>query len=75
MLTFQAEIDAFKKALPDLLANHSGEFAVLKDRVVQHVCPTYEAALSWGYKAYGLDDQFFVKEVCTAPQVAHFRRR
>jgi hypothetical protein len=76
MLTFKAEIDAFRLALPDLLANHhEGEFVVLKDSKLQHVCPSYKEALSWGYKAYGLDEDFFVKEVSTSPHVAHFLRR
>jgi hypothetical protein len=76
MLTFQAEIDAFNRALPDLLRNHrEGDFAILKDSEVRHVCASYEEALQWGYSEYGLDEEFFVKRVCTAPEVAHFRRR
>ena len=75
MLTFQAEIDAFKQALPDLLATHrEGEFAILKDCRVQQLCPTYERALSWAYERYGLDEHFFVKQVCEAPQVTHYTR-
>lgn len=75
MLTFQAEIDAFKQALPALLAEHrEGEFAILKDCLVQQVCPTYERALGWGYEHYGLEGQFFVKQVCETPQVTHYTR-
>ena len=76
MLSFQSDIDAFERALPGLLADdHKGEFAVLKNSNVQKVLPTYEQALSWGYEQYGLDDQFFVKQVQDSPeQVVHFRR-
>lgn len=76
MLSFQAEIDAFKKALPGLLANHhEGEFVVLKDCTVERVLPTYEQALNWAYQRFGLHEQFFVKQVLDAPQqLTHFRR-
>ena len=75
-LSFQAEIDAFKKALPKLLADHhEGQFAVLKSCSVERILPTYEQALSWAYQRYGLDEQFFVKQVMEAPQqITHFRR-
>lgn len=75
MLTFQAEIDAFQEALPQLLADqHEGEFAVLKSRAIEHLSPTYEHALRWGYERYGLDEEFLVKQVLKDPQATHFRR-
>jgi len=74
MQAFQAEIDAFREALPRLLASHEGEFAVLKSSSVEQVLPTYEQALSWGYAHYGLNEDFFVKQVVEASQVTHFRR-
>lgn len=76
MLTFRAEIDAFKRALPRLLAeHHEGQFVVLKSCNVEQIFPTYEQALNWAYQTYGLDDQFFVKQVLETPkQLTHFRR-
>ena len=75
MLSFQAEIEAFENALPRLLAeHHEGQFVVLKSSCVERVLPTYEQALSWGYERYGLDEEFFVKQVLQDPQVTHFRR-
>lgn len=72
---FQPEIAAFEAALPQLLRDqHENHFAVLKNTEVANVCPTYEQALQWGYQHYGLDDEFFVKQVLVAPQVTHFRR-
>ncbi len=74
-LPFQAEIDAFTEALPKLIEDqHEGEFVVLKSRNVVHISPTYERALSWAYRQYGLYEEFFVKQVLGAPQVTHFRR-
>lgn len=74
-LPFQAEIDAFTDALPRLIEEqHEGEFVVLKNSAVVHLSPTYEQALSWAYHQYGLDEEFFVKQVMVAPQVTHFRR-
>ena len=75
MLSFQAEIDAFKAALPKLIENHhEGQFVVLKSCNVTHISSTYEQALNWGYEQYGLGAEFFVKQVLAAPQVTHFRR-
>ena len=75
MLSFQAEIDAFKEALPRLIEErHEGQFVVLKGCNVAYIGPTYEQALSWAYQQYGLDEEFFVKQVLEAPQVTHFRR-
>lgn len=73
MLTLLAEIAAFKKVLPKLLADHDGEFVVLKDTCVQHYAASYEAALAWGYDRYGLDGEFYVKQVSSTKEVAHFR--
>jgi hypothetical protein len=77
MLSFQAEIDAFRDALPRLLAeHHEGQFAVLKSCKVVRVLPTYEQALHWAYGQFGLDEQFFVKQVAESPveHLTHFRR-
>lgn len=69
------EIAAFEAALPRLLEEqHENHFVVLKDSQVAHVSPTYEEALRWAYQHYAIDDDFFVKQVLTAPQVTHFRR-
>lgn len=75
MLAFQAEIDAFKEALPTLLAaEHDGEFAILKDAQFQHLCPTYAMALDWAYEHYGLDEHFFVKQVAKTVHTTHFKQ-
>jgi hypothetical protein len=75
MLSFQAEVDAFKAALPRLIEDHhEGQFVVLKDGNVAHIGRTYEQALSWAYQQYGVDEEFFVKQVLEAPQATHFRR-
>lgn len=75
LAALQPEIDAFMAALPKLIEDrHEGEFVVLKNRKVAHICTTYEQALSWAYQQYGLDEEFFVKQVLGASQVTHFRR-
>ncbi len=75
MLSFQEDVDAYKKALPRLIEEkHEGQYVVLKSCSVAHISPTYEQALGWAYQQYGLDEEFFVKQVVEAPQVTHFRR-
>lgn len=76
LASFRPEIAAFKAALPALLAeHHEGQFVVLKSGNVEQILPTYEKALSWAYKRYGLDGQFFVKQVLESPDhLTHFHR-
>lgn len=75
MLSFQSEVNAFRAALPKLIEeHHENQFVVLKNSAVTHVSPTYEQAMTWAYQNYGLDEEFFVKQVLTEPQVTHFRR-
>jgi hypothetical protein len=76
LASVQPEIAAFRAALPRLLAeHHEGQFVVLKSCNVEKVLPSYEQALSWAYAQYGLDEQFFVKQVAESPEhLTHFRR-
>jgi hypothetical protein len=74
MLEFQAEIQAFEAALPGLLQEHDGKFAVIRgDEVEPQVFPTYEAALDWGYDRFGLE-RFFVKQITDKAHATHFMR-
>lgn len=74
MLEFQAEIQAFEAALPGLLQDHDGEFAVIRGAVVAtKTFSTYEEALDWGYDQYGLE-HFFVKQIAEVAHAAHFMR-
>lgn len=74
MLEFQTEIQAFEAALPRLLKDHDGKFAVIHgDEVEPRVFPTYEEALGWGYDRFGLD-RFFVKQIANKAHATHFMR-
>lgn len=72
--TRQEDFEAYEQALPELIARHNGEFAVIHGRVVRHLSQTYEAALTWGYERYGLQQSFLVQEVKQGGDVAYFTR-
>ena len=64
------ELETYAAALPDMLKTGIGQFVVIRgDRVCQ-LLPTYEAALAWGYEAFGLES-FLVKEVSAIEPVVH----
>ena len=70
----QEDFAAYERELPSLVARHDGEFAVVQDRVVRNLSPSYEAALTWGYEQYGLYQTFLVQEVRHGGDVAYFTR-
>lgn len=74
MLEFQEDIQAFEAALPGLLANHDGQYAVIYEAKVEpRTFETYEAALGWGYEHFGLE-RFFVKQIADEAHTTHFMR-
>jgi hypothetical protein len=74
MLEFQTEIRAFAAALPKLLEQHDGEYAVIRGSSVEpQTFPTYEAALGWAYDRFGLE-RFFVKQITEKSHATHFMR-
>lgn len=70
----QEDFEAYERELPALIARHDGEFAVIQDRAVRHLSPSYEAALTWGYEQFGLTQGFLVQEVTQGGDVAYFTR-
>jgi hypothetical protein len=73
-MSTQEDFAAYEKELPNLICRHDGEFAVVRDRAVQHLSDTYEAALTWGYEQYGVTQNFLVQEVKQGGEVAYFTR-
>jgi hypothetical protein len=74
MLEFQTEIQTFEAALPALLKQHDGEYAVIRGTEMSPLTfATYEDALGWGYDQFGLD-RFFVKQITDKSHAANFMR-
>ena len=73
-MTMKEDFEAYERQLPELINRHDGEFAVIHDRVVQHLSQSYEAALTWGYEQYGITCSFLVQEVKQGGDVAYFTR-
>ena len=69
------ELDAFRRALPVLLADADkrGQFALVHGEIVADVFPTFDAALEAGYDRFGLDP-FLVKEVTEHERSHYFSR-
>lgn len=66
------EIETYNSKLPELL-NSIGKYVVIKDEEIGGVFDTYNDALKYAYKAYGLK-QFFIKKISPAEQVSYFTR-
>ena len=73
MVKRRTDFQAFEAALADMLAEHEGEFVVMKDGQPRKFLPSYETAIEWAYESFGLDG-FFVKEVTAHGAVADFSR-
>jgi len=66
------EIETYNSKLPELLKS-IGKYVVIKDETVGGVFDTYNDALKYAYKEYGLN-QFFIKKISPAEQVSYFTR-
>lgn len=64
----QANYDAFMESLPALLADHEGEFALMRHRRIVRFFASARDALLHGRDAYS-DDLFSVQEVRRAAAV------
>ena len=74
MLEFQREIQAFEAALPRLLPDHDGQYAVIHGIEVEaQTFQTYEEALSWGYRQFSFE-RFYVKQIAGKSHTTHFMR-
>ncbi len=73
MSSLQTEFDTYQSHLQSMLAQHNGQYVVIKGDSVAHFSDTYERALDWAYEQFGLDD-FFVKKVASDHDVVHFTR-
>lgn len=67
------EFATYMRMLPNLVAQHDGEYVVIKGDKVAHLAADYAAALTWGYEAFGLDS-FFVKRVAADAGAVHLAR-
>ncbi len=72
-MTPQTDLQAFRAALPQLLAEHEGQFVVMQGGKALHYSLAYADALEWAYEHLGLE-RFFVKQVSAIEDVAHFSR-
>ncbi len=60
-MALEKELAAYKRELPNLLAN-TGKFAVIHEDAVSGVWDTYTDALQEGYRLFGLKP-FMVKQI------------
>lgn len=58
---------AFLRLLPSLLAEHAGEWALIREEKIDGFLPDYRTALEVGYSAYGLGGGWIVQEIKPDP--------
>lgn len=73
--TLARELAAFRKLLPQLLADpaHRDRFALIHGDAFAGSYPTFDAALAAGYDQFGLDP-FMVKEITEHEVPKYFSR-
>ena len=58
----EADYDAFKQQLPDLLRTSKGKFVVMHNRTVQKISDNQDEALKFAVREYGMGN-FIVQEI------------
>lgn len=68
----EKELETYKQKLPEL-KDQEGKFALVKDDKLD-VYSTYEDAVKAGYKEYGLDNPFLVRQIHAIERVEFITR-
>ena len=71
-MALEQELKTYKEKLPELKENE-GKFVLIHGEKVVDVFSTYEDAVKYGYKAFGLEP-FLVKQIHTIEQVQFISR-
>ena len=71
--TARQELQVYEDALPAMVAEHDGDYVVIRGNTLHRFFESYEKALDWAYDQFGLES-FFVKRVALDQNVAHFTR-
>jgi hypothetical protein len=74
-MALEKELETYARELQTLLANEGeGKFVLIQDDKVINVFGTYEDALKQGYKTFGVETPFLVKQISGVEQVQCFTR-
>jgi len=61
-MTFEKEFATYQRELPNLLEKE-GRFVLIKGDTIDSVWDSYADALEQGYRIYGVNQPFFVKQI------------
>ncbi|HEX6705095.1 MAG TPA: hypothetical protein VF169_10075 [Albitalea sp.] len=68
-VALQRNIEAYRKRLPSLLAEHAGQYVIFADGKLVEICPTYEDAVIFGYQTFPSEDQhYLLQEIAPIPE-------
>lgn len=73
-MALEKELATFNRALPGLVGESEGRFALVIGDEVKGIFEAYADALQEGYKEAGLDTPFLVKKVTVVGDSAHYSR-
>ena len=59
--------EAFSKKLPELLKEHEGEYALMRDGEVVQTCDSLEEAYAAAWKKFGEQGLFSIQEITDIP--------
>jgi len=68
MNAINPNFEFFESKLPELLKEHRGQYALVKDKAIQGIYASVEEALKQGYEKFGNTD-FLVQEITDEKRV------
>lgn len=72
-MALERELETYKNKFPEL-KQHEGKFVLIQDEEVIDVFTSYEDAIKEGYKKFGLEHPFLVKQIHSIEQVQFISR-
>lgn len=72
-MALEQELETFAAKLPELMANE-GKWALIHADRVFDVFTSYEDAVKAGYREFGVDQQFLVKQIQAVETTFHLTR-
>ena len=72
-MALEKELETYKTKLPEL-KEHEGKFVLIHGDEIVDKFSSYEDAIKEGYKKFGLNDPFLVKQIHSLEQVQFITR-
>lgn len=72
-MALETELKTYKRELPNLLGSE-GKYVVIRGEEIADVFETYDDALKFAYKSFGVDSLFMVKRIAAMEPISYVHR-